>query len=222
MTDRAMFLARVKARMQRDVPENIPHPIVRVDEIPAVEYVRDLSDPVEAFIERSIALGVTARSVHNRSELEHFLDELLSEHTPRSVVLSADPEAAALRPLLEARAIAIAPQSIDGAAQADIGFAGAAMGIAATGTLVLDSTRANGRTASLLPGVFVALIRAETILSEAGQLLRNMNKHFPDGPPSQMVFVSGPSRSADIELTLTVGVHGPGRVWIAVVHEEDE
>lgn len=221
MTDRAMFLTRLRARMQRGVPENLPHPLVVVDEVPRVGYARDLSDPVATFVEKSISLGVTARLLSSREDLEAFIADVVSEHNPQTVVLSRDPEAAAVRTLIEGHQITITEfDSAAATANVDVGIVGGAFGIAATGTVVLDSSRAGGRTASLLPPVMVCLVDSSSIFSEAGELFRHMHDHFPDGPPSQLVFVSGPSRSADIELTLTIGVHGPGRVWVGVVQQE--
>ena len=83
--------------------------------------------------------------------------------------------------------------------------------------MVVSSARAGGRSASLLPPVHLALLPASRVLASASELWRRMGEHFPDGPPSQLVFISGPSRSADIEFTLTVGVHGPKRVWLGLL-----
>ena len=100
---------------------------------------------------------------------------------------------------------------------ADLGVTGAMYGIAATGTLVMHAGRAGGRTASLLPPVHLALLDARNILPESGALFRQMSERLPEGPPSQLVFATGPSRSGDIELIITTGVHGPKEVWIGIL-----
>jgi L-lactate utilization protein LutC len=81
--------------------------------------------------------------------------------------------------------------------------------------VVIDSRP--GRSLSLLPPVAVFVIDAATIVDTPSDVLRQRQRWWPDGVPSQVVLVSGPSRSADIEMTLTVGVHGPGEVHAVIV-----
>ncbi len=88
--------------------------------------------------------------------------------------------------------------------------------VAQTGSVVIDSRR-NARAASLLPDRAVFVVDVATIVDTPGDVLRHRDRWWPDGLPSQIVFVTGPSRSADIEMTLTVGVHGPGRVHAVLV-----
>ena len=88
--------------------------------------------------------------------------------------------------------------------------------VAQTGSIVVDSAR-NGRAASLLPAQCTFVVDATTIVDTPGDVLRHRTRWWPDGVPSQIVFITGPSRSADIEMTLTIGVHGPGRVHAIIV-----
>jgi L-lactate dehydrogenase complex protein LldG len=88
--------------------------------------------------------------------------------------------------------------------------------VAQTGSVVIDSRR-NARAASLLPEQAVFVVDVATIVDTPGDVLRHRDRWWPDGLPSQIVFVTGPSRSADIEMTLTIGVHGPGRVHAVLV-----
>jgi L-lactate utilization protein LutC len=88
--------------------------------------------------------------------------------------------------------------------------------VAQTGSIVVDSGR-NARAASLLPERAVFVIDASTVVDTPGDVLRDRARWWPAGLPSQIVFVTGPSRSADIEMTLTIGVHGPGAVHAIIV-----
>lgn len=88
--------------------------------------------------------------------------------------------------------------------------------VAQTGSIVIDSER-NARAASLLPERAVFVVDASTIVDTTGEVLRDRGRWWPVALPSQILLVTGPSRSADIEMTLTVGVHGPGRVHVIVV-----
>jgi len=99
--------------------------------------------------------------------------------------------------------------------RASAGLTGAFAGLADTGTLALLSGPARSRLASLLPPIHIALLPVNT-------LYPNMAAFFAAHPESvreasNLVFITGPSRSADIELTLTIGVHGPKTLHIVLL-----
>lgn len=103
------------------------------------------------------------------------------------------------------------------AAGADIGITMADYGVAYTGSLVCTSSGNQGRSVSLLPAVVMAILPAERLSTRLGEVL----EHFDGRPrgefPAGIHFISGPSRSADIENDLTIGVHGPGVVFALIV-----
>ena len=93
------------------------------------------------------------------------------------------------------------------AAGAAVGVVRAVAAAAQTGTVLLRSDDNAGRAASLLPPACIFVIDAGTVGDTLGDCLRGIGDL-----PSQLVAVTGPSRSADIESTLVIGVHGPGEV----------
>ena len=109
-------------------------------------------------------------------------------------------------------------------ASAQVGLSGANYAIAASGTLVLLSGQNSGRLASLLPPVHVAIITAAHILytvEEAVTLIRADHTYPPNAPfpASSVTFITGPSRTADIEQTLSIGVHGPKEIHVIILDE---
>jgi L-lactate dehydrogenase complex protein LldF len=96
------------------------------------------------------------------------------------------------------------------------GLTGALAGIAETGTLVLPSGQGRMLSASLLPEVHIAVLRISDLRPSLEQVFKEANA----GPLQQvrqastLALISGPSRTADIEMTLTIGVHGPGEVHV--------
>jgi L-lactate dehydrogenase complex protein LldG len=95
------------------------------------------------------------------------------------------------------------------------GVTGALAGLADTGSLVLAAGQGRSRMASLLPPVHVALLDRSRIYATLPAFLAA----HPGvaGTTSNLVLVTGPSRTADIELTLTHGVHGPRQVHVIVM-----
>lgn len=94
-----------------------------------------------------------------------------------------------------------------------VGLTGATAGIAETGTLVLPAGAGRPLVASLLPEVHVAVLWARDIEQDLQQVLAR--SEFRQA--SSVVLISGPSRTADIEMTLTIGVHGPREVYVFCV-----
>jgi L-lactate dehydrogenase complex protein LldG len=94
-----------------------------------------------------------------------------------------------------------------------VGITGAFCAIAETGTLMTMSGRDTPAAVSLLPETHIAVVRKSRIvrgMEEAWQLMRDeLNE-----PPRAVTFISGPSRTADIEQTVTLGAHGPYRVHV--------
>lgn len=86
----------------------------------------------------------------------------------------------------------------------------AAYGLADTGSVVLLGDEA--RSASLLPEVHVTRLAVDDILPGLAELFAELGGALP----SALAIVTGPSRSADIEQTLTIGVHGPGEVHVVL------
>lgn len=90
----------------------------------------------------------------------------------------------------------------------DLGITEADYLLPETGTLVLYSSAAKPRGVSLLPRVHLAIVRPEMLRADMHQVFAEAkDSHY-------LVFISGPSRTADIELTVTLGVHGPKNLYV--------
>ncbi len=101
----------------------------------------------------------------------------------------------------------------------DIGFTPVDYGIAETGTLVLDSSSEEVRLATMISEVHIALLPQGRIRANAyeleEELRNNMGAH-----PNYTAFITGASRTADIERVLALGVHGPLELHILILREE--
>lgn len=103
------------------------------------------------------------------------------------------------------------------AARAVVGITGVDWAVAETGTLLLGSGPGRGRVVSLLPPVHVAVIRPAQLLPSLAEAIRRVGQ--AEDLPSSLVLITGPSRSADIENDLSIGVHGPGSVHAVLLPE---
>jgi L-lactate dehydrogenase complex protein LldG len=95
----------------------------------------------------------------------------------------------------------------------DAGVSEAIYGLADTGSVVLAASAEEPRARSLLPAVHVSLLREDRILPGLEELFAAVGGALP----SALAIVTGPSRSADIEQRLTIGVHGPGEVHVVLL-----
>jgi len=166
--------------------------------------------------------AVNGHCVIARTELEivHELTRIISElkHTqlnPRRIALS---DAKGLERLVRLVAVqvdevAVTPSSAE-MFDVDIGITTAQAAIAETGTLILDSSRERHRLISLVPPVHIAIVQASNIYSTLGQALSFLQSDEEISPV--ITFITGPSRTADIELTLAIGVHGPQELYVII------
>lgn len=95
-----------------------------------------------------------------------------------------------------------------------VGLTTAQGGLADTGAIALVSGPERGRLASLLPPVHIAILPRQKIYASLPAFLAAQPQAVTAG--SNLVFVAGPSRTGDIEMTLTMGVHGPGELHVII------
>jgi len=101
-------------------------------------------------------------------------------------------------------------------AKADIGITEVDYAIADTGTLVLIADKNQPRSVSLLPPIHLAIVRPENLARNINDLFIILKSKLEasEDITSCMTFITGPSRTADIELSLTLGVHGPKELYV--------
>lgn len=101
------------------------------------------------------------------------------------------------------------------AATAKIGICEMGWALADTGSLVADQTAVEQRLASTLPAIHIAIIGTERILPDKVAVFSRITPQTS----RYIAFITGPSRTADIERVLTIGVHGPKRLVIVFIDE---
>jgi L-lactate dehydrogenase complex protein LldG len=97
-----------------------------------------------------------------------------------------------------------------------LGLTGADAGLAESGSIVLSSGPGRGRLASLLVPIHIAVLRRDRMVFALSDLLR-LRPELAAMPGSNLVCITGPSRTADIEMTLSRGVHGPREIHVILL-----
>ncbi|QDU29579.1 Lactate utilization protein C [Anatilimnocola aggregata] len=98
----------------------------------------------------------------------------------------------------------------------EIGITSVDLAIAETGTLLMCHHPGQERLASLLPPVHVAIVEQSQIVPDLLDAFRILHERGVQNLPSNITLITGPSKTGDIELQLTTGVHGPGR-WRVII-----
>lgn len=193
------FLKRISTALHRHDGSPIEAPPALLEPLETW----NTSDLVAQFGNEHEMIGGKFHLAKTMEDVRMTLKSILTELNAKSFICSTD---SIVDEVLSAVNLPLAENPAD----ADVGITGVRCAIAQTGTLVLTSDA--GRKASLLPMNHIALVRAEQLVPTMAEAFE---KHMD--LPTAWVQATGPSRTADIEQTLEIGVHGPGVVHVILV-----
>ncbi len=205
------FLGRVRqALADRGEPIPLPdgHDVARV--------ISSDADPVKVFLERASQAKTQGHRVADENALVSRILDIAREAGARTAIVPDDglPARSQICAALTAADVQLLdPDDSEAGFTADIGITGAAGGIAETASLRLTSGGGARRLASLAVPVHVGVIRAGEIAHD----LLDWATRLPRDMPAAEVLVSAPSKTADIELMLVMGVHGPKQQHMIVL-----
>ena len=192
------------------------HLIPARSQVPRPEQIRLLIANVEK------EFASIARVAADRDVPAAIADYLSSQNLPTDFAIAPHPDLDALpwhdRPLLQPRRGRAQPTDLVGVQH---GYAA----IAETGTLMLPAAADRPTTLNILPDTAIVVLRASRVVGayeEAFDLLRAEREDRLTGGfmPRNVMLVTGPSRSADIESTLELGAHGPRRLHIVLIDDD--
>ncbi|HJQ28105.1 MAG TPA: lactate utilization protein C [Rubrobacter sp.] len=200
-----------------DVPEN-----ERPEDVPVERGYRDVEDAereelVERFAERAGEYKATVHRV-TEDELPSAIERALGRRGVRRLVIPPHlPKGwipAGVETLRDAASPRLTNQELD---ESDGVLTGCALGIAQTGTIVLDSGEAQGRRAlTLLPDYHLCVVREEQIVGLVPEAFAKLEDTVKNDRRA-ITFISGPSATSDIELNRVEGVHGPRTLEVLIV-----
>ena len=183
---------------------------------PAWKSQRDFPDPVARFTESLETAKGEVRRVDGLEEAWSELDSILLELGAKAIVANDEPPLSA--EILKWRWPDYEWHIVDQTEgdlrefciRADVGLSGAEVALAETGSIVVRSGQGKSRLATLLPPVHVALVPVSCLTTD---IFTWTAERFGE-MPANLIIISGPSKTADIEFKLTLGVHGPGRMIV--------
>jgi L-lactate dehydrogenase complex protein LldG len=168
------------------------------------------SDLLARFLAESTTLGVTHHVESSAEDVRARVRAIVGDRTV--LAWDADRLPYEVGSVVPGAATGASPRDVQAAAE--IGVTGCDAAVAETGSLVMLSGPGKPRAASLLPPVHVCVVRMDDLGPSMGDLFAGRARDIADS--ACCTFITGPSRTADIELTLTLGVHGPGKVIVVV------
>ena len=220
--NREVILQRLKTKLNR---ENNPTTEARLhlqtspaNIIPA-RGADNLKNKVQNFIKEAQKVDATATQIKSINELpKTIIDYLASQNLPMEIRIAASLVDVSWlnQPLLTVEAGRAEESDL-------VGVSCAFAGVAETGTLIYLSGKENPSTLHLLPPTHIAVLKAKDIEGNYESVLARVRHVSQDGLksafslPRAVSWVTGPSRSGDIEQTLLLGVHGPKRLHIVVI-----
>jgi L-lactate dehydrogenase complex protein LldG len=200
MRDRILQRLRASRPM---LPPSEPRPVVHtvtasVDEQVARFAVEAAALGIECFVELTASDVVQRVATMARSKRVLSWD---ADQLPYGVGLT-----------LEGTALGSDPRERQAAAE--LGITGCDAAIAETASVVLLSGRGRSRAVSLLPPVHLAIVQRHQLCLTMAEVFEKYSGALQSA--ASCTLITGPSRTADIELTLTLGIHGPGRVVVVI------
>ena len=110
--------------------------------------------------------------------------------------------------------------SSEGLAECEAAITSCEFLIARTGSIVMSAAQQSGRTVSVYAPIHICIAYTKQLVYDVKDGLQLIKEKYGQRLPSLITFATGPSRTADIEKTLIIGVHGPKEVYVFLVDEE--
>jgi len=184
--------------------------------------------PFDFFKKNLEALTGRVELAANAEEATRIIGDWLQELKAKSVIMWEHPE---LKKYIRLEMSGIkldywSPardenQLVAAAEQADVGITWADYAIGYSGTLALLCGPGKGRSVSLLPHTHIAVFSKSNLVPTLSSVMHDLTRFIgTEKMPSVIDFITGPSRTSDIEMDLSIGVHGPFRVWTIVIDDQ--
>jgi L-lactate dehydrogenase complex protein LldG len=170
------------------------------------------------FHENLESVGGKCTIVGNELAAERAIQEIIVSHGARHIALSDSHVVQSLSSSISGDIRVLKNATSAELFNCDLGITSAQYAIAETGTLILESERERNRLASLVPTVHICVLNARDIRQTMVEVLQQVQTGGRESLSRAITFITGPSRTSDIELTLAIGVHGPRELHVIIMN----
>ena len=227
MSARDSILARIREALRIHAPrhtgESETQPGDRVTGVRGVlpKVPNDFSGQIALFAERSDALKTEFLSCSNEASASEQLKSISDREKWESVALPGDDRLRALLSTLAVFKLEVSRST----AKTDLekvsaGITGCDALVAQTGSVLLTARSAGGRALSVLPVHHVVIATSEQLVPDLPAAFQLLERKYAPNFPSFMTFITGPSRTGDIERVLVLGAHGPRKLTVILIEGE--
>ena len=203
------ILRKIRVALAQTTPEPFEK-TERADKL----FIQSANELAVEFAERHIALGGKFIYVNSVQELQEKVNILIATEK-WSRIYCAEQAIAKLLPSLTQDVV-----NLENISSCEVAVTGCECLIARTGSIVMSSQNESGRTASVYAPVHICIALYSQVVADVAEGIQLIQKKYGTEVPSLITFATGPSRTADIEKTLIVGVHGPREVYVFLLDEE--
>ena len=221
---RRVMLAAIRKQLTAsakfDAVQNEHHPQPGVpkgtDPVASV-VVAETGSLVERFQQALEAVSGRFIAASNENEAAQAIQRIIGQMNAQRIAISDSPVVRRIFKQVESDVLVLENAGPEALFDCDVGITGAQWAVAETGTLVLESEHERHRFSSLVPMIHIAIVQSGRIRQTLGEVLQTLTKRGQEGLSRTVTFITGPSRTSDIELTLAIGVHGPGELYVIVL-----
>ncbi len=227
METRNQVLGRIREALQVLAPIPGHHGVAaQIDQMPSPDkfqaWLPEVGSTCEArialFAKQSAELKTEFQVVKGRSEVEGWIQEHQSEWKNAAIhrgALLDSVRGAFSIPLLDVAG----GYPVDKLKSCDVGFTECEALVAQTGSVVVSSRTCGGRGISVLPPHHVVVAKMSQLVADLPEAFHQLKVRYEGNYPSMISFITGPSRTGDIERILVLGAHGPKRVTVLLMED---
>lgn len=210
-------LRKIRAALEKGPRAAAPEERAKTSSHEGRLFPSDLDEPsrIALFAERAESSGARVHRAGDRAALEAVIEKIVGDGAAVAVAGSC---AADLVPR-SCTLVEISVPAMDELFRIDAAVTDVDLAVAETGSIVLGASAAHRRLASLVPLVHVALVWPDQIVADLIDWADALPEADDRDAPGGLTLISGPSKTADIEIKLITGVHGPGELHLVIVED---